>query len=334
MLSTEPIEREDKPAGDSLLSKRMLEPPELLRRATYYPLGFPAEVRTNSEQVLEQFAQLWGMFGKLRNTKPIRCEVQCVNDAAWDCPPTPSYRLMLPLVTSIANAENYCIADLERAEAKICVSRSALLHPAYARYFLFGVPACCIATCYATPVHAGCVSLNGRGILLCGDSGAGKSTLAYACARLGFVYTSDDGSYILDQGVERIVTGNCYQVRFRPAAAKLFPELRDCEVTPRAAGKPSLELPTSSMTHLTCVQTARVEHIVFLNRNAAGPAKLVPFSRGLARQWMRRVLYGPAESLARQYEAIEKLLETQVLELRYTDLDPAVNCLRSLANGS
>ena len=333
MLWTEPIEREDEPAEGSFLPKRMLEPPKLLLRAIYYPLGFPVEVRTNSEEVLEQFAQLWGMFGKLRDTKPIQCDVQCVNDAAWECPPTPSYRLMLPLVTSIANAENYCIADLERAEAKICVSRSALLHPAYARYFLLGVPACCIATCHATSVHAGCVSLNGRGILLCGDSGAGKSTLAYACARAGFAYTSDDGTYILDEGAERLVTGNCYQVRFRPAAARLFDELRDCEITPRAVGKPSIELPTSPMAHLTCAQTARVEYIVFLNRNAAGPAKLVPFSRGSARESMRQVLYGPAESLARQYQAIERLLEAEFLELRYTDLDSAVNELRSLADG-
>lgn len=331
MFSTESIERKHEPAEDSLFRKRMLEPADLPLRATYYPLGFPAEVRTNSEQVLEQFAQLWGMFGKLRDTEPIRCEVQCVEDSAWECPPDPIYRLMLPLVTSIANAENYCIADLERAEAKICVSRGALLHPAYARYFLLGVPACCIATCRATPVHCGCVSLHGRGILLCGDSGAGKSTLAYACARSGFAYTSDDGTYILDGGANRLVTGNCYQVRFRPTAAKLFHELRECKVTPRAAGKPSIELPTSPMAHIACAQTARVEHIVFLHRNAAGPAKLAPFARGLAREWMRQVLYGPAESLARQYQSIEKLLDAEVLELRYTDLDSAVHSLRSLA---
>jgi len=334
MLSTEPIELVSAVSQDSLLPRRMLEPQELPLRATYYPLGFPAEVRTNSHEVLDQFASLWGSFRKLRDTRPIQCDVQMVADLPGACPPAATYRLMLPLVMSIADADNFCIADLERAEARICVSRSALRYPQFARHFLFGVPACCIATCYATPVHSGCVSLNGRGMLLCGDSGAGKSTLAYACACAGFTYIADDGAYILDGGTERMVAGNCHQVRFRPAATTLFPELGDCEITPRAAGKPSIELPTAPMSHIACAQTTRVDFVVFLNRGARRPARLVPFSRGSARESMRQVLYGPAESLARQYEAIEKLLTAKILELRYTDLDSAVDYLRSLAAGA
>jgi 2-keto-4-pentenoate hydratase len=46
---------------------------------------------------------------------------------------------------------------------------------------------------------------------------------------------------------------------------------------------------------------------------------------------MRQVLYGPKETLAAQYRAIERLLSVEVLELRYTDLDWAVDRLRMLA---
>jgi hypothetical protein len=330
MQTTEQIEQPKEASGQLNLSLRMMETPDLPLRATHFPFGFPAEIRTNSECVLEQFEELWGKFSKQRDTKPIRCDVLLTEGGAMTCPPAPVHRLMLPLLTCIADAENYCIVDLDRAEAKIAVSRAALQHAPYAQYFLFGVAASCIATCFATPVHAACVAMDGRGVLLCGDSGAGKSTLAYACARSGWTYVSDDGSYILNGGEGRRVTGNCHQLRFRPATARLFPELEGFRITPRAAGKPSIELPTASMMHIACSQTVRVDFVVFLNRMAEGPPRLEPFSKELAWLSMRHVLYGSDESLARQYADIERLLTAQVFQLRYTDLAWAVNRLQSL----
>jgi hypothetical protein len=50
----------------------------------------------------------------------------------------------------------------------------------------------------------------------------------------------------------------------------------------------------------------------------------------VARQFMRQALYGSPQSLALQYEAIEHLLTAQVFELRYTDLDWAVDRLQTL----
>lgn len=311
--------------------KLMMESAELSLRAMYFPFGFPAEVRTNSETVLELFRGLWGKFAKQRDTEPIRCEVQLVEGSGTACPAAPVYRLMLPLMISIADADNHCIVDLERSEAKIAISRAALGHPAYAQYFFLGVPACCIATRYATPVHAACVALNGQGVLLCGDSGAGKSTLAYGCARSGWTYVSDDGAYILDGGVDRQVTGNCHQVRFRPSATKIFPEFEGYETTPRAAGKPSIELATAPMAHIKCAPSTRANFICFLNRGTADSPQIVPFSKDQARRSMRQVLYGTRESLKNQYEAIDQLLTAEVFELRYSDLDWAVDRLQSLA---
>jgi hypothetical protein len=325
------VEAPNEPSRKTVLPKFMMEPPELPLCATYFPFGFPAEVRTNSETVLELFGRLWGSFSKQRATEPIRCEVELVEGHGTACPRAPVYRLMLPLMMSIADAHNHCIVDLERAEAKIAISRAALRHPSYAQYFFLGVPACCIATRYATPVHAACVALDEHGVLLCGDSGAGKSTLAYACARSGWTYVSDDGAYVLDGGVDRQVTGNCHQVRFRPSATKIFPEFGGYETTPRAAGKPSIELPTAPMTHIKCAQSTRANFICFLNRNTADSPQIVPFSKDLARRSMRQVLYGTRESLTNQYEAIERLLTAEVFELKYSNLERAVDRLHSLA---
>lgn len=330
MLSIEQVDASNEIPSEAGRPRLMMEPTELSHRAMYFPFGFPAEVRTNSETVLELFEGLWGRFSKQRDTEPIRCEVQLVEGHGSACPRAPAYRLMLPLMISIADADNHCIVDLERAEAKIAISRAALRHPGYAQYFFLGVPACCIATRYATPVHAACVALNGHGVLLCGDSGAGKSTLAYACARSGWTYVSDDGAYILDGGVDRQVTGNCHQVRFRPSATKIFPEFAGYETTLRPAGKPSIELPTGPMAHIKCAQSTRANFICFLNRSTTDSPQIVPFSKDLARRSMRQVLYGTTESLKNQYEAIEQLLTAEVFELRYSNLDGAVDRLQSL----
>jgi hypothetical protein len=142
---------------------------------------------------------------------------------------------------------------------------------------------------------------------------------------------SDDASFLLNcKAHERIVTGNCHQVRFRPSAAELFPEVRGLEATPRAAGKPSIELSTAEMLHMKCAEHAKIDFLVFLNRRAGTAPELLPYRTEVARYYMRQVLYGASESLAKQYEAIEHLLTAEIVELRYSDLDWAVDRLRML----
>jgi hypothetical protein len=72
-----------------------------------------------------------------------------------------------------------------------------------------------------------------------------------------------------------------------------------------------------------------VDFIVFLNRRA-GTEQLVPYSKDVARQFMRQVLFGPVDSLALQYGAIERLLTAPVFELRYTGVHWAIDRLRTL----
>jgi hypothetical protein len=151
-----------------------------------------------------------------------------------------------------------------------------------------------------------------------------------AAIHAGWTYISDDASYFLNDGKGRLVFGNCHQVRFRPSAATLFPELEGLEITPRAAGKPSIELPTVSFPDMICAQTAQADFLVFLNRRAGGRPELVPYRKDVARQSMRQVLFGSPESLAAQYFAVEQLLAAEVFELRYSDLDWAVQRLETL----
>lgn len=102
------------------------------------------------------------------------------------------------------------------------------------------------------------------------------------------------------------------------------------ELTPRATGKPSIELPIAPMQHIVRAQTAHVDFMVFLNRRREGPPELVPYRKDVARTSLRQVLYGLPETRAAQHAAIERLLAVEVFELRYRDLNWAVQRLEKL----
>jgi hypothetical protein len=311
-------------------SRHEVDAPALLLKKIFYLFGFPAEVSTNCAEVLEIMEDLWGKFEKQHDTEPILVDVHVVEGSSMECPPIPTYRFMTPLHMVVADGDNYCVNDLQRSKSQITISRAAIQNRLYAGYFLLGTPATHVATRFTTPVHAGCVSLDGSGVLLCGDSGAGKSTLSYACARAGWTYVTDDGSFVINDREDRMVTGDCHRVRFRPPTAELFPELKGLEITPRATGKPSIELATAPMSHMRCVQNAQVDYIVFVNRHSGGPQELRPYRKDVARYAIQQVFYGTPEMRVKHNGTIERLLEAEVFELRYTELGWGVERLQRL----
>jgi hypothetical protein len=313
------------------LARHPMEVPLATLRRRFYPYGFPVEVRTNSAEILAQFDESFRVFEKRFDTKPVLIDVHVLESQAGECPPTPEHQMMMPLLVWCAGGANLAVVDFDRIRSQLVVSAAAVRYPLYLRYFFLEASATChISSRYTTPVHAGCVSLNGRGVLLMGDSGAGKSTLSFACARAGWSYIADDASMMLNHQTQRIVIGNCHQVRLRPSAADLFPEIRGLAVTPRAEGKPSIEFPTANLPHLRLAEAAHVDFIVFLNRGWEGRPQLLPWRRDVARHAMRQVVIGTPELLAMQYETIERLLTAELFELRYNHLDPAIERLHAL----
>jgi hypothetical protein len=308
-----------------------LEGPPLDRQRRFFPYGFAVDVHTNCCTVLEILDELWGYFPERFEQKPIRCEIFVTPTTDTTCPPEPRYHLRPPFCTTTCDRDNFSIVDIERGTVFTQVTQAALRHRLFAGYFLLPTAVACICTRYVTPVHGACVSWKGRGILLCGDSGAGKSTLAYACALNGWSYTTDDASLLLHQERGQLVIGNSNKVRLRPESAAFFPEIANLEITPRATGKPSIELPTRSIEEFTPAPVAEVRYVVYLNRKHAGPARLVPFPKEKAKASMAQSLWGMPDMLQAQYQALDRLLQVPVFELRYQTLDEAQQLLRRLA---
>jgi hypothetical protein len=331
MLTVEQIEeacaRSAPPQFDSYIN----DAPALTLCRMFYPLGFPLQIRTNSEEVLRQSELKWGVFERRFQTEPMVADIHVVESDATVCPPIPTYKFFPGLMVMAADSSNYCIAAFPNGSTRMIVSTAALRHGNYFRQmFLDAAAACQIGTRFTTPIHAGCVALNGRGVLLCGDSGAGKTSLSYACASAGWDFLSDDTSLMLHGERRRMVIGNPHQVRFRPSAAELFPEIAGAEITPRIFGRPSIELPTAPMAHINIRESVAVEFVVFLNRRISGAAELVPYRTDVARSYIQQWLFGTPEAKAIQHAAIERLLTAPVLELRYTRLDWAVRRLEQL----
>jgi hypothetical protein len=312
--------------GDPIKAHAKLE-----RHAMFYPLGFPVSVMTNSQAVLDVAQEAWGSFAHRFDTKPVRLKVAVAEDKSRVCPPTPVCRMRDHMMTNVADEENFAVTDFSMLLSSIWATEAAVRHRDYFRYFFLDSTALgCISSAHATAIHAGCVALDDDGVLLCGDSGAGKTTLSYACARAGWTYVTDDGSYLVHGEPDRLIAGNCHLVRFRPSAEALFPQLRGREVMRRAGvGKPSVELPIDAGGAIRTSPTAKARFMVFLSRSA-GWKELAPFPRAVARMCLWQTVQCVPYETAHHLEAIDALLNVEMFELRYDSLDWAVERLKHL----
>jgi hypothetical protein len=172
-------------------------------------------------------------------------------------------------------------------------------------------------------------------MLLCGESGAGKSTLSYACARAGWTYTSDDASYMLHDTMPPRIIGNAHQVRFRPAAKMLFPELEGYGLTPRAEGKPSIEVPIARiLPGAVTSEESPVHFLIFLKREPSAYAELTPISNDEALEHLHSARYLSEEMQEVKRRQLRQLAHLPAYELRYRDLQPAIECLDKLAKSA
>jgi len=318
------------PQHDPLLANRPMP-----YRGIFYPLGFGVEIYTNDRQVLDVAMETWGHLRPRQMSATIRLRVGVNDTVATECPPAPTVRAQGHLITFIADAENQATGDLNSGFGFVWVSRATLQHRLYFRYhFLEAIALVLLHAHHAPALHAACVARHGRGMLFCGDSGAGKSTLAYACARAGFTYISDDASYLLRDTDRTQVIGHSHKFRFRPSCIDLFPELEGRALTPRLEGKPSIEVPSAELPGIITSQGATIHFVILLKRSTNAAAHLSPVATQIALEYLERGLYPVEEIRSKQRATLQRLVSVPAFEFHYSDLHAAIECLNTLVGGA
>ena len=298
-------------------------------------MGFPLSVATNCEPVLSAVRESWSAFSPRFDTNSLRLRVGVTGGDEKGFP-KPTVRAQGNLISFIGDAENFSIGDLSTGFAFTWLNAAVMQNRALTRYhYLDSVVLTLIDALYVCTVHAACVALDGRGVLLCGVSGAGKSTLAYACAKSGWQYLSDDASSLLKGRMDRVVIGNPHRLRLRPDAGLIFPEFHDRLVTARANGKMSIEIATASELRIDRLNECQVHYVVFLDRNVDAAASLFPYPMKQALGELASVIaYGSPEDRELRIAHYRNLLEVPVFRLRYDGLNEAVDCLTSMVRNN
>jgi hypothetical protein len=302
-------------------------------KSRYYPMGYPLDLATNSQDILASADRIWAQFpagGSHRQAATLRVIVEN-RDAR--VPPLPSMpRGQNHLVSFVHGPDNFAVCDLVGSFTFTCLTQDVARDAAYVRYhFLEPAAYLMIDARHLSPVHASCVALDGRAVLLCGDSGAGKTSLAYACTRKGWTYLSDDATHIVRGRTDRAVVGRPYRIRFRESARRLFPELNRFTPERRPNGKLDIEVDTSALDIAVTLES-NATHLVFLNRtNEGNRATLAPFARTeAARRLQSLICYGDSKVRTEQRNTLAEFLQLPVVELTYRSLEGAEASLRSL----
>ena len=292
----------------------------------YYPLGFPLDLFSNSELIVAAADASWSEWTQAFDRPPVVLRMAVEQGSHSRSPLAPVYRACRNLLSMHGGPEEFAVCDLAQAFGFAWLSDEIARDPAYVRYFYIeAMGYILLNAAHLAPVHAACVTSGNVGMLFCGDSGAGKSSLAYACARAGWTFVSDDACFLVRDNDVPGVTGNAHLIRLRSDAPALFPEFTGLPVTGRPDGKPTIEIETRKLRYVTKACQAKISQVLFLERGTTGNPSLSPFPKEEAfRRWMEVLHYGDDRTRSAQKIALQRLLAAEMFEFRYSNLTEAV----------
>jgi len=300
---------------------------------TYYPLGFPLRLETNSPEVLEAAEAGWREFTQTFDVPAMRL---CLGVLDTDEPVLTMRSVFSSrehLASLFADAGNFIVCDFRENFTFGWVTRGLAKDHSLLRYRILIPAAHMMAEQLAlAPLHAALVVKDGAGVMLCGDSMAGKSTLAYACARAGWSYVTDDGTFLVRGEIERYAIGDFTNLRLREDAVQLFPELGNRLAVVRPNGKIALEIPTRELPIRTLAGSS-VDHVVYLDREDCKGALLEPYSRERAiEEWKIHVPFGTNAVRSAQMQCHRQLLSAGMWNMKYSRLEDAIARLERLVS--
>ncbi len=296
----------------------------------FCPMGFPVEIETDAREVVAAAECAWSRYSRVSASDPVRIRV-VVAEGRETAGEAPRVEFADAWVSVVGSPKNYARGNLSLGTGEIHLTRDVASETAYFSYFfLKPLTYLLLAPRHFAFVHASCVALDGRAMILCGDAFAGKTCLAYGCARRGWTFLSGDATHLLHDSADFSVVGRPFSIRFRESAAELFPELAEWPAMVRPNGKASIEIGTDRLGLQTTLR-ARASHLVFLERSAAGGARV---SEIAAEEAMRRldeaVFFGDAAIRERQRATLAHFASLPAVRLEYSTLEGAEAVLRGL----
>jgi hypothetical protein len=132
-------------------------------------------------------------------------------------------------------------------------------------------------------LHAACVGLHGRGVLLMGPSGSGKSTVTMMCLLRGFDFLSEDSVFVAPATLKATGIANFLHVRADSLRwldeTQKVPVLRS-PVIRRRSGVKKFEVDLREGTHRLARSPLKISALVFLSARQAGSECLLkPLSK-------------------------------------------------------
>jgi len=136
-------------------------------------------------------------------------------------PPAPHYHGGAGLLTAVMDADNCAVLCPAQRSGLVAISSRVLRHsPRLARYELleFAVYALAHRGLGLVSLHAACLGLDGRGLLLIGESGAGKSVVSLHGALRGLDFLTEDSTFVDAATLQ--ATGISSYLHLRPDALR------------------------------------------------------------------------------------------------------------------
>jgi len=205
---------------------------------TYYPLGYPLRIRTNSREVLQALDETWSGSRQEYDCPPVDFDVVVESGPATG---NPEHRARGHIYSVVSDPSNFAQIDMDRMSGAFFLSdATASDYPAVRWLYVESLAYMVLCQHYVVPLHAACLARGDFGVLLAGPGGSGKTTLAFAGALAGWTFVSDDCVFLVVDGDTRTVIGQPRQARFRMSAPEIFPELQRSVARARPNGKMSI----------------------------------------------------------------------------------------------
>jgi hypothetical protein len=180
---------------------------------------------------------------------------------------------------------NFVVLSPQERSALVSVSPQMLRFPYHTRYELieFAVFTLAQRVQGLISLHAACVGLGGRGVLMMGPSGAGKSTVSLQCLLQGLDFLSEDAVFVSPESLLATGIANFLHV---PANSLRWIEREDAAairrspVIRRRSGVKKFELDLRGGNYRLAASAQQIGAIVFLSPKSAGRGPLLrPLSK-------------------------------------------------------